>query len=102
MGAVAASGTVCGSEWLAMPFVCCGWSLGVSLIGSVPLATALDAAGRLEFDQEATARALAISRIVGDLGMAGGCWASATLLGQLSVQGVFAVQAGVMALATAA
>merc|ERR1712039_316806 len=64
--AIAASGTPVD---LALPMVCGCWAFGTSLVGSVPSALTLDTTANCGMDQQETARALAISRALGDLGM---------------------------------
>jgi len=97
--ALAASG-IAGPLWTA-PLVCGSWAVGTSLVGSVPNAVALDTAGRLGLSQEGTAKALAISRAVGDLGMVVGCTVSGVLLTDFGAHGAFGAEAGVLFLVAA-
>lgn len=97
--ALAASGLATN---MAMPLVCGGWALGTSLVGSVPSALTLDAAARCQLDQREIARALAISRAVGDLGMMAGAVASGVLLSYTGATGAFAMQASALFVVTIA
>mmetsp|Transcript_39864 Transcript_39864/g.109724 ORF Transcript_39864/g.109724 Transcript_39864/m.109724 type:complete len:565 (-) Transcript_39864:325-2019(-) len=86
---------------LALPLVCGGWALGQSLVGSVPSAVTLDAVARCGLGQKETAQAMAMSRVLGDLGMMAGCLASGALLSNCGAPAAIGVQAAVMAVVTA-
>lgn len=95
--ALAASGE---ATTTAISLVLGGWALGSSLVGSVPLALTLDAAGRLNLNQQETARALAITRMMGDMGMTAGCLTSGYLLSILDAPTSVGIQSGILGAVT--
>eukprot|EP00933_Yihiella_yeosuensis_P044119 TRINITY_DN39206_c0_g1_i1.p1 TRINITY_DN39206_c0_g1~~TRINITY_DN39206_c0_g1_i1.p1 ORF type:complete len:591 (+),score=83.27 TRINITY_DN39206_c0_g1_i1:107-1774(+) len=87
---------------LALPLICGAWATGTSLVGNVPSALTLDAAANQKLDQKETASLMALSRVIGDLGMIAGCLTSGVLLTNFSPSEAFGVQAGSLSLVTLA